>query len=249
MTQKIKTKFAKMPFFLTVSGLYSICILYLLLREASLQGKKATSFFGLLLYLPEITRSSTQFNFISKLGVCILSALSGFGCVYMPFQLFRYYDPLISQINKDKIEDDMRLIIKEITAEKLELAQMQLKLEEGYDAKKDKKSGFFGGLVNSLFGSKSSKIERSVTSRKRSVRLNQQLLGSLFVDYTEISQEERNLKRSKTNKLRNYFDKTIAVCLLSFGVYKICTTGLTLMMGRKKSSGDPISKSLNLAAR
>jgi hypothetical protein len=248
MTQKIKTNFAKIPFFLTVSGLYISTVLYFLLKQASLEANQNPSFFGLLLYLPETAVTSTQFNFISKLGVCILSSLSGFGCVYMPFQMFRYYDPLITQINKDKIEDDMRLIVKEITVEKLELAQMKLDETNTNKAGKEK-TGFFGGIMGSLFGSKSSKIERSVSSRKRSIKLNQQLLASLFVDYAEISQEERNMKRSKDRRFRNYFDKTIALFLLSFGLYKVVKTSLNLMLGRKNSKSDPISKTLNITAR
>lgn len=233
-------------FALSLVSIYSTLIVFLLLREACISEGDDTSFFKKLLYLPKVFKASTQFNFISKIGVCILSALSGFGCVYMPFQFFRYYNPLITQINKEKIEDDMRVIMKEILTEKLELAQVQSQKEA--KGAKSKRSGLFGGIMSSIFGSTSSGRERSVASKKRSIKLNQQLLDSLFIDYTEISEEERNFRRVKSKRCRNYADKCVALFLLSFGLYKIFTTSINLYMGRKKNS-DPISKTINLSAR
>lgn len=243
LSSQIPNRFA---FALGLIGIYSTLIIFLLLREASIADGEDASIFRKLLNFPKVFKASTQFNFISKIGVCILSALSGFGCVYMPFQFFRYYNPLITQINKEKIEDDMRVIMKEILNEKLELAQVQSK--ENEKANKKKKSGFFGGMMSSIFGSTSSGRERNVASKKRSIKLNQQLLDSLFIDYTEISQEERNFDRVKSRRFRNYVDKCVALFLLSFGLYKIFTTSVNLYMGRKKNS-DPISKSIKLSAR
>lgn len=226
---------------------YSLFMVLLLLREATLTEKNHLTLFQKIFNLPKVFKASTQFNFISKIGVCILSALSGFGCVYMPFQFFRYYNPLITQINKEKIEDDIRVIMKEIVTEKLELAQIQK--TEKKSNNENKKEGIFGGLMSSLFGSKGTKRDRNAASKRRSIKLNQQLLDSLFIDYTEISEEERNYKRVTSKRFRNYFDRAVAFSLLSFGIYKVITTSLNLYLGRKQGNSDPISKSIKFSAR
>ena len=177
--------------------------------------------------------------------MCFLSALSGFSCVYVPFQRFRYFDPLVNQINKEKIEDDMRLILKDIKAEKLELAH--IKVNKAEVVKKEKK-GFFGGFMGSLFGKKRGAVERSAAALRKSIKLNQQLLDTLFIDYRDISEDERNMRMAKRRRCRNYLDKVIAVFLLSFGMYKVGTTGMNLIIGRKKPS-DPINNTLKFLAK
>ena len=70
--------------------------------------------------------------------------------------MFRYYDPLITQINKDKIEEDMRILMQETVSEKLELARMCSNISLRNKSDKQK-TGFFGKMMGSLFGSSDSK--------------------------------------------------------------------------------------------
>lgn len=83
----------------------------------------------------------------------------------MPFQFFRYYNPLITQINKEKIEDDMRVIMKEIITEKLELAQIENNNEKNL---KEKNEGIFSGIMSSLLGVLGGK-ERGMLQRRGGV--------------------------------------------------------------------------------
>jgi hypothetical protein len=101
--------------------------------------------------------------------------------------------------------------------------------------------------MGSLFGTSDSKHDRNVKQRLKNIKLNQSLLDSLFIDYSEISNEERIFKRTKKRKWRNYIDKGLALFLLSFGLYKVISTISNLVMGRKTPT-DPISKCLNLTA-
>lgn len=140
----------------------------------------------------------------------------------------------------------MRVIMKEIITEKLELAQIENNNEKNL---KEKNEGIFSGIMSSLFGSTGGKRERNVTAKRRSLKLNQQLLDSLFIDYTEISEEERNFERVSSKRCRNYFDKFVAVGLLSFGIYKVFTTSFNLYLGRKRGNGDPVSTSIKFSAR
>ena len=57
---------------------------------------------------------TTQFNILTKVGICITSALSGFSVVNMPFLFFQYYDPAISNIKKSAIEDDIKTVMDDI---------------------------------------------------------------------------------------------------------------------------------------
>ena len=110
-----------------LSILYYFFALYLLFDEAKTARNNGNLKFDKLSYLEQlwtIVSVNNQFNFISKIGVCIISALSGFGCVFMPFEYFRYFNPLISKINKEKIEDDMRIIISEIHGDMVDLASL-----------------------------------------------------------------------------------------------------------------------------
>lgn len=112
------------PTFILCTSFYIMSVVYFLAREVCINNKLEKTWYNMLAFSTYILRPDSQFNFLSKIGVCMISTLSGFGCVYMPFQMFRYYDPLITQINKDKIEDDMRILMQETVGEKLELARM-----------------------------------------------------------------------------------------------------------------------------
>ena len=94
--------------------------MYHLAREKATLEQSGSSL--LILHIGGVWSTAVQFNFISKIGVAIISVLSSFSIVYMPFQYFRYYDPLISKINKSKIEDDMASILEQIRNEKTEIA-------------------------------------------------------------------------------------------------------------------------------
>ena len=59
-----------------------------------------------------------QFNVLCKAGICIISALSGFSVVNMPFFFFQYYDPEINNINKGHIEDQIKFVWKDLIKEK-----------------------------------------------------------------------------------------------------------------------------------
>jgi hypothetical protein len=85
--------------------------------------------------------------------------------------MFRYYDPLITQINKDKIEEDMRILMQETIGEKLELARISQNMTIRNTSEK-KKTGFFGKMMGSLFGSADSKQERNVKQRLKNIKLN-----------------------------------------------------------------------------
>jgi hypothetical protein len=122
--QKIVGDRGWMASFLLASGLYLLGVFYFLSREVCVKNKVEITWMNMLSYSAYIFKPYTQFNFLSKIGVCMISTLSGFGCVYMPFQFLRYYDPLITQINKDKIEEDMRILMQETVSEKLEMAQL-----------------------------------------------------------------------------------------------------------------------------
>lgn len=102
--------------------------------------------------------------------------------------------------------------------------------------------------MGSLFGSADSKHDRKIKQRLRNIKLNQSLLDSLFIDYSEISNEERIFKNAKKRRCRNYIDKTAALMLLTFGLYKVVTTISNLAMGRRKPT-DPISNCLKLMAK
>ena len=235
------------PVFVFTTSAYLLAVFYFLAREVCINNKVEKTWYNMVAYSVYILKPDAQFNFLSKIGVCMISTLSGFGCVYMPFQMFRYYDPLITQINKDKIEEDMRILMQETIGEKLELARISQNMTIRNTNEK-KKTGFFGKMMGSLFGSADSKQERNVKQRLKNIKLNQSLLDSLFIDYSEISNEERIFKNAKTQKCRNYFYKTAALMLLTFGLYKVITTISNLAMGRKQPT-DPISNCLKLMAK
>lgn len=217
---------------------YIGALVYWLIEDELYRGNKGVTMLVLF-------SAAAQFNFVSKIGVGIISFLSGFSIVYMPFEYFRYYDPLITQINKQNIEETMQNILDDIRKEKMKLAQLALESEE--IPVENQPKGLMSGLMTRFLGTKQSKLEKTIESHKKSIKLNQQMLNGLFVDYTEISREENNYRDSTTKGCWHYAQKTLAVCLLVYGCYKILTTAIYLFLGRNKPS-DPISTGLKIGA-
>lgn len=227
---------------------YTLFIFYNLMKEqaqlATTKGENHLRTF-FLFNASGIVNPTIQFNFVSKIGVGIISALSGFSIVYLPFEFFRYYDPLITHINKAQIEKDMAVILEEIKTQKMEMAKMALESEEApsENAPKD----FISSIMNGFLGRKANKFEKNIEEKKRRVKLIQQILNSLFIDYAEISKEEKNFEMTKEKKLWSWFEKSLAIALLIYGCYKIITTIIFLFLGRTKPI-DPISGALNILA-
>lgn len=231
--------------FFIIYLVYAVFIFYNLMKEkASLEKDGNASFF--ILHVGGVFSAAVQFNFISKIGVGIISMLSGFSIVYLPFEYFRYYDPLITQINKSKIEEDMASILEEIKNEKTELAQLALEIEK--PEVEEKPTGLMSSILGSVFGKKLNRFEKNLEKHKRAVKINQQLLNSLFIDYNEISKEERNFELASKQKVWTLLEKGLAMVLIVYGLYKILTTVIYLMLGRNKPT-DPISVSLKVAGR
>lgn len=197
--------------------------------------------------LPSLSMFSipVQFSFVSKFGVAIISLLSGFSIVYMPYEYFRYYDTMILNINKSAIEQDMAHTIENIRKEKMSLAQINLEHEK---VETQEQKGLMGYFMTAVFGSKQSQIDKTIDGHKRAVKMNQQILNNLFLDYSEILKEEKNMMASKNNRCWSFLEKTLAICLVLYGGYKALTTLIYLLLGRNKPS-DPISMILQLTVK
>lgn len=85
-----------------------------LLRELQVSSEKDYDKYWIWTKIAFSFSPTTQFNILTKVGICITSALSGFGVVNMPFMFFQYYDPTISNIKKSNIEDDIKAVMDDI---------------------------------------------------------------------------------------------------------------------------------------
>ena len=230
--------------FVTVYGIYLLFLVYyLMLEKAALEKDENTL---LVMHIGGVFSTAVQFNCISKIGVGIISALSGFSIVYMPFEFFRYYNPLITKINKSNIEEELNSHLEQIRKEKIKLARLALEsetLEPGEAA-----GGLLGGVFKGLFGKRLNKFEKQLESLKKSVKLSQQNLNSLFIDYAEICKEEKNFELAQTNRLWSCLERSLSIMLLVYGTYKVITTAAYLMLGRNQPS-DPITTTLAYLSR
>lgn len=224
---------------------YSFFILYFLYKESIAEKPTAdiSDNLGLIGRFKKMLSPNNQFNLISRFGVCIISALSGFSCIYLPFEYFKYFNPLVTQINKERIEDDMRSILNEMREDLLELTQMNT---DSVTENPLIKKGFINNLFSGIFGA-GNKHSRTISTKKKNIRTSQTLLDTMFIDYCEISKEERNYERSRRHRWRTLFEKGIAILLLSYGIFKIIMTMINIIFGRNQSS-DPVSKILKLVA-
>ena len=193
---------------------------------------------------------TTQFNILSKVGIFIISALSGFSVVNTPFFFFQYYDPTITNIKKGRIEDDLRAVWEDVIREKLELtkiyhpANAEAVLKE---SKEDAKKTY--GFLSTFFGKKHTKYEKSIHNTERTIKLSQKLMSSLFLDHVEICREEEKLVMSKERRWYYFAQKILAICLVVYGVYKIIMTLIVLLiMGRNKPI-DPVSNFFRFTLR
>lgn len=142
------------------------------------EDKKAKSWFIMKCYMA--FNATTQFNILSKFGVCIISALSGFSVVNMPFFFFQYYDPTITNIKKGRIEDDIRNIWQDIRQEKLELIKIYNPNNKDLQVKNNNDNESSSVVMSIFFGKKKSKYEKSIHNTEKSVRTSQRLMDSLF---------------------------------------------------------------------
>jgi uncharacterized membrane protein SirB2 len=76
---------AWLPAFLVMTSGYLMVTFYFLAREVCINNKIEKTWYNMLAFSVYVLRADAQFNFLSKIGVCMISTLSGFGCVYMPF--------------------------------------------------------------------------------------------------------------------------------------------------------------------
>lgn len=189
--------------------------------------------------------TAVQFSFVSKIGVAVISLLSGFSIVYLPYEYFRYYDTIIVSINKTAIEEDMAQTIETIRKEKMALAQINIEHEK---VEPQEQKGFMSFFISAVFGSKQSQINKSIDEHKKSVKANQQILNNLFLDYSEILKEEKNMLASKNRRLWSILEKILAICLVIYGGYKTLTTLIYLVLGRNKPI-DPISMILKYTVK
>jgi hypothetical protein len=73
------------PVFVFTTSAYLLAVFYFLAREVCINNKVEKTWYNMVAYSVYILKPDAQFNFLSKIGVCMISTLSGFGCVYMPF--------------------------------------------------------------------------------------------------------------------------------------------------------------------
>ena len=219
--------------------LYSINLIIHLNREAiSLEVANKKAIVG-------VFSTSVMFSFVSKIGVSIISMLSGFSIVYLPYEYFRYYDGIILSINKSSIEEDMAVILDNIRNDKMALAQINIEHEWSTDVES---KGLLTSMIGMVFGSKQSAIDKTIDSHKKSAKTNQQILDNLFIDYSEILKEEKNMMASKGRAVMYCLEKSLAVCLVVYGGYKTITTLVYLLLGRNKPT-DPVSTVLKMVVR
>jgi hypothetical protein len=142
----------------------------------------------------------------------------------------------------------MRSLIKETNLEKLNMFQLNQTLQQTEAGGEKSKKGIMGRFMGSLFGSSETKIEKQIKISLKNAQINQALLDSLFQDYSEINEEERIYKASTKRSCRNLLDKSAAIALICYGVYKVLMTIVNLYLGRKQPK-DPISNALSLTGR
>lgn len=241
-------KFSKMLTFLVIYALYIIWIVSMLLKESMIaKNFKNPDIITYVSSFKEVFSATNQFNFISKIGVCIIAALSGFSMVKIPFNYWRRYDSLVININKSRIEDDISATMEEIRLEMIELSSYSVADKKMSNAQEPKK-GFMGGVFTSLFGTKMDNHEHLMLKKKRNIKTSQNLLDSLYMDYCEISSEEEKIKMRKTKNLKCLIDFIGGHYLAVLLTYKFFNTIRLLIIGRNKPS-DPISNILRFIAK
>lgn len=219
---------------LLCSAIYATMLAYQLAVE------RAAVAPALWIYSPAVA-----FSLVSKMGVSMISVLSGFSIVYLPFEYFRYYDSLVANIDKSVIEKDMAAVLDAIRESKMALAQMAIEHERKDDTEE---KGLIGSILSAVFGSRQSAVDKAIAGHKRTVKTNQQMLDNLFVDYSEILKEEKNMQASKDKTFWHFLEKSLAVSLMAFGGYKTISTACYLLLGRQKPR-DPISVGLQTVVR
>ena len=220
--------------FLAAYSFYFFPLAYFLKKEhASLYGEGPYYFSNISGLLNE----AAQFNLISKVGVCIISSLSGFSIVYMPFEYFKYYNPLISTINKSKIQDELSAFINSIRNNKIRLARISA--EDRLAGRQETEEGT-GGLIKRLFGRKMNKQEKEINEIKMTLKTQQQQMNILFIDYIDICKEEQNYDSVHRDRLWSFINRALAIALIVFGLYKIFNTLYSILLGRNLPV-DPIT--------
>ena len=252
----IPLKFSKLTAFLIFYTLYIIWLVSLLLKESIVA--KAYNNPDLMTYVSsfkDVFSSTNQFNFISKIGVCVIAALSGFSMARIPFNYFRRYEPELTHTIKNKIEDDISAKMEEIRLDTIELYKIIPKhTEETNEEKiplfKSNIDLFNPKILFSMFEKEKQKKDQNLPEEKlkKKIYQNQSELDTLYIDYYELSEETEKIRHRTNQTLKFIIDTIGAHYLAVVSSYKFINTLRLIIMGRGKPS-DPFTRILRFIAK
>lgn len=223
--------------------LYQYSLVLLLMFEVSLNLKEEEYYNQWIWKKLALSCSPTmQFNVLSKAGICIISALSGFSAVNMPFFFFQYYDPAINNIIKVHIEDQIKLEWKNLIKEKHEMTKIynpnfRKHMQKQPEDQEEKASVQF----STLFGKKATSYEKQIHCCESSSKIKTKMLNEIFLDYVEISREEKNRQMHKERTWWFLYQKILSYILIIYGIYKIVMTVVTQFILPRNTFFDPVT--------
>ena len=180
---------------------------------------------------------------IGALGLIVVSVLSGYGTVSVPFTyLLLFYRP-VEQGEIAAMESQMQQagVSKKQKADKVGQLRVDLRTKKESN---EYASGFFSKFVSAIGSAGTRKIMQDIASLEVEISALSSLESALMADVEDLKNQRRKALLSRT--MRGHAENALGYVLSMYCVFRIGTSSMALLFGEDTSS-DPVSKTVALA--
>jgi hypothetical protein len=179
---------------------------------------------------------------VGALGLILVSILSGYGTVSVPFGYLCLFVRPVEQGEIAAMDSQMQqaMVSKKQKIAKVEQLRMDLRTKkEGSKLA----SGFFSKFVNAIGSAGTRKIVQDIAALEVEISALSSLEAALLADVEDLKKQRRKALLSRT--LRGHAENLLGYILSLYCVFRIINSSSALVLGEDTSS-DPVSRTIAL---
>ena len=232
-----RVKYGRVKVYLLAGSLtvYGYFLFSALLAEAqSMTTVKEGS--GLLSFLSKIFSKEVQFNFLVKAGGILISCMTGFSAVNVPFDNFSSPDKKEIEAQVERIKDSFRVSFEQIREKKLEISALRRTKQAPVE-----KVGFF-----SSFFSKSKRFGDEIYQAEMALKIPKSIYKANYGEYIELRKDINILEYRENHPILAAFNKYLSVALVIVSLHRVVNILITWLFNRSLQKSDPILRLISL---
>lgn len=180
---------------------------------------------------------------VGALGLIVVSVLSGYGTVSVPFTyLLLFYRPVEQgEITAMEVQLQQTGLSKKQKVEKVEQLRVDLQARK---ESTDYASGLFSKFVSAIGSAGTRKMVQDIAALEVEISALTSLESALTADVEDLKNQRRKALLSRT--MRGHAENALGYMLSIYCVFRIGTSSMALLFGEDMSS-DPVSRTIALA--